>query len=140
MVPTAESGRQKRVRDEAAAWHALMMEPTSEAEVTAFEHWLQADSAHAQAYEEVESISSLGERLPRRLLAKSSARTPARLRPAFGLALVAVCLLAAGLWLTNPGRSEEHTSELQSLMRISYSVFCFKKNKETRSKACQSQL
>src|SRR3546814_5090419 len=25
-------------------------------------------------------------------------------------------------------RSEEHTSELQSLMRISYAVFCFKKN------------
>src|SRR3546814_7843518 len=25
------------------------------------------------------------------------------------------------------GRSEEHTSELQSLMRISYAVFCFKK-------------
>src|SRR3546814_2446381 len=27
-----------------------------------------------------------------------------------------------------PGRSEEHTSELQSLMRISYAVFCLKKN------------
>src|SRR3546814_987755 len=27
----------------------------------------------------------------------------------------------------NPGRSEEHTSELQSLMRISYAVFCLKK-------------
>src|SRR3546814_1274252 len=27
-------------------------------------------------------------------------------------------------------RSEEHTSELQSLMRISYAVFCLKKNKE----------
>src|SRR3546814_5307401 len=27
------------------------------------------------------------------------------------------------------GRSEEHTSELQSLMRISYAVFCLKKNK-----------
>src|SRR3546814_9240388 len=26
-----------------------------------------------------------------------------------------------------PERSEEHTSELQSLMRISYAVFCFKK-------------
>src|SRR3546814_4747478 len=26
------------------------------------------------------------------------------------------------------GRSEEHTSELQSLMRISYAVFCLKKN------------
>src|SRR3546814_4943615 len=29
-------------------------------------------------------------------------------------------------WKT--GRSEEHTSELQSLMRISYAVFCLKKN------------
>src|SRR3546814_8266415 len=28
-------------------------------------------------------------------------------------------------------RSEEHTSELQSLMRISYAVFCCKKKKET---------
>src|SRR3546814_2192020 len=27
------------------------------------------------------------------------------------------------------GRSEEHTSELQSLMRISYAVFCLKKKK-----------
>src|SRR3546814_10349081 len=29
-----------------------------------------------------------------------------------------------------PGRSEEHTSELQSLMRISYAVFCSKKKKQ----------
>src|SRR3546814_6727033 len=28
-------------------------------------------------------------------------------------------------------RSEEHTSELQSLMRISYAVFCLKKNTKT---------
>src|SRR3546814_8662428 len=42
-------------------------------------------------------------------------------------------------WWTGPGavlvawfggrRSEEHTSELQSLMRISYAVFCLKKKK-----------
>src|SRR3546814_5518810 len=31
-------------------------------------------------------------------------------------------------------RSEEHTSELQSLMRISYAVFCLKKNKQTTHK------
>src|SRR3546814_4302352 len=30
---------------------------------------------------------------------------------------------------TSEGRSEEHTSELQSLMRISYAVFCLKKKK-----------
>src|SRR3546814_10905443 len=31
----------------------------------------------------------------------------------------------------DPVRSEEHTSELQSLMRISYAVFCLKKKKTT---------
>src|SRR3546814_1761076 len=45
--------------------------------------------------------------------------------------------LAQGVWLVDhmgrefrqsfPGRSEEHTSELQSLMRISSAVFCLKK-------------
>src|SRR3546814_7944240 len=33
-----------------------------------------------------------------------------------------------------PRRSEEHTSELQSLMGISYAVFCLKKNKKTTEK------
>src|SRR3546814_4478912 len=33
---------------------------------------------------------------------------------------------------TTPERSEEHTSELQSLMRISYAVFCLKKKKNTQ--------
>src|SRR3546814_6855900 len=33
---------------------------------------------------------------------------------------------------TYSGRSEEHTSELQSLMRISYAVFCLKKKKHTK--------
>src|SRR3546814_1265878 len=31
------------------------------------------------------------------------------------------------------GRSEEHTSELQSLIRISYAVFCLKKNTQQQS-------
>src|SRR3546814_3490552 len=33
----------------------------------------------------------------------------------------------ATLWKDSPIRSEEHTSELQSLMRISYAGFCLKK-------------
>src|SRR3546814_11511044 len=37
-------------------------------------------------------------------------------------------------WLANAMRSEEHTSELQSLMRISYAVFCLKKKKKQRQK------
>src|SRR3546814_2979974 len=36
-------------------------------------------------------------------------------------------------------RSEEHTSELQSLMRISYAVFCLKKKKETKNEANPSE-
>src|SRR3546814_4350343 len=45
--------------------------------------------------------------------------------------------LIAGIRAGQPGmsviiaRSEEHTSELQSLMRISYAVFCLKKKKES---------
>src|SRR3546814_2414112 len=35
--------------------------------------------------------------------------------------------LKSGRVLPRPLRSEEHTSELQSLMRISYAVFCLKK-------------
>src|SRR3546814_4085111 len=34
----------------------------------------------------------------------------------------------SGTAFTAPRRSEEHTSALQSLMRISYAVFCLKKN------------
>src|SRR3546814_3437633 len=40
---------------------------------------------------------------------------------------VAICARNAG------SRSEEHTSELQSLMRISYAVFCLKKKKKTNA-------
>src|SRR3546814_2041370 len=38
--------------------------------------------------------------------------------------------LSSRRWL--PRRSEEHTSELQSLMRISYAVFCLKKKKKAK--------
>src|SRR3546814_7477760 len=38
-----------------------------------------------------------------------------------------------------PGRSEEHTSELQSLMRISYAVFCLIKKKKHKKKHIQKQ-
>src|SRR3546814_7055978 len=40
----------------------------------------------------------------------------------------------------NPAsRSEEHTSELQSLMRISYAVFCLKNKTTTTSQTVQKQ-
>src|SRR3546814_1318508 len=37
-------------------------------------------------------------------------------------------------------RSEEHTSELQSLMRISYAVFCLKKQKEKKANDSRGKL
>src|SRR3546814_6619051 len=48
--------------------------------------------------------------------------------------------LAAAETSTERGffRSEEHTSELQSLMRISYAVFCLKKKKQKHSRITQS--
>src|SRR3546814_5692849 len=54
------------------------------------------------------------------------------IRKAIGF-IFAVHVPIAGLALSPLllGRSEEHTSELQSLMRISYAVFCLKKKKTT---------
>src|SRR3546814_7700554 len=40
--------------------------------------------------------------------------------------------LVGGPRVLKPNRSEEHTSELQSLMRISYAVFCLKKKTQTK--------
>src|SRR3546814_15825355 len=40
----------------------------------------------------------------------------------------------SGCYSVQPRRSEEHTSELQSLMRISYAVFCLKKKKQNNKK------
>src|SRR3546814_6958278 len=39
-----------------------------------------------------------------------------------------------------PGRSEEHTSELQSLMRSSYAVFCLKKKKQNTPTTIQQLM
>src|SRR3546814_6704139 len=40
----------------------------------------------------------------------------------------------------SPPRSEEHTSELQSLMRISYAVFCLKKKKSKKTNKDRQRL
>src|SRR3546814_9948910 len=53
--------------------------------------------------------------------------------PAWCLRLIVLMEARAAPRLINVEglRSEEHTSELQSLMRISYAVFCLKKKKKT---------
>src|SRR3546814_1613032 len=42
-------------------------------------------------------------------------------------------------WPMRLARSEEHTSELQSLMRISYAVFCLKKKKPNKKEVTTTQ-
>src|SRR3546814_4729181 len=44
----------------------------------------------------------------------------------------AAASIAAGAFAGSVVRSEEHTSELQSLMRISYAVFCLKKKNKIK--------
>src|SRR3546814_4904324 len=78
------------------------------------------------------------------LLVKSGMVTVQKLRAARGYVIVGAFIIAAvvtppdvvsqfmlalPLCLLFELRSEEHTSELQSLMRISYAVFCLKKKK-----------
>src|SRR3546814_9161111 len=46
-------------------------------------------------------------------------------------------------WVERPqrlSRSEEHTSELQSLMRISYAVFCLKKKNKQQNKTPKQDI
>src|SRR3546814_2805078 len=51
------------------------------------------------------------------------------------LLLIAILELSHfSIYLIHALRSEEHTSELQSLMRISYAVFCLKKTNTTQLK------
>src|SRR3546814_5053769 len=45
----------------------------------------------------------------------------------YPIAIIAVAIIVCGILMVY--RSEEHTSELQSLMRNSYAVFCLKKKK-----------
>src|SRR3546814_7009402 len=62
------------------------------------------------------------------MLAASGASAQAAVRISARREIVRVILLSFLVMMARPShRSEEHTSELQSLMRISYAVFCFKK-------------
>src|SRR3546814_9733567 len=60
-----------------------------------------------------------------------------RLRPARRLRSILRPAPTAGPAGLIARRSEEHTSELQSLMRISYAVFCLKKKKKKKHKKVQ---
>src|SRR3546814_9045208 len=62
----------------------------------------------------------------------------AKPKPVIRKAARVSALYYAGATIVMEARSEEHTSELQSLMRISYAVFCLKKkNKKKKTKVLQ---
>src|SRR3546814_7875301 len=89
----------------------------------------------------------------------SPARRALKIGGGIILGLILLVLLAVAALNTGPGkrfvanqianlafanglkieRSEEHTPELQSLMRISYAVFCLKKKKQTQQNEKQPQ-
>src|SRR3546814_6085379 len=54
-------------------------------------------------------------------------------RKFFWQALIGIIAAVYLSFAVSAPRSEEHTSELQSLMRISYAVFCLKKKKSKRN-------
>src|SRR3546814_2900600 len=60
-------------------------------------------------------------------------------KPYVGVGLGAVGSHLKALGEDDGSRSEEHTSELQSLMRISYAVFCLKQKKQTYDKERKTQ-
>src|SRR3546814_8638376 len=65
--------------------------------------------------------------LPRPTTIRHNQTKQIRLLEANSVPTERVYLLAGAPWYYTQQRSEEHTSELQSLMRNSYAVFCLKK-------------
>src|SRR3546814_6496752 len=61
------------------------------------------------------------------LFGRMAGRFPVQVVP--GVSSLTAAAAVSGSPLAARTRSEEHTSELQSLMRISYAVFCLKKKK-----------
>src|SRR3546814_2259876 len=69
--------------------------------------------------------------MPARVISStSSARLGGVFRYSTTCGSIPVLRIMASALREVPHRSEEHTSELQSLMRISYAVFCLKKKKQ----------
>src|SRR3546814_9804068 len=69
--------------------------------------------------------------VPRRTVYYKPTKAPSKVNPDLAGPIKALIEEEPSFgYRTVAGRSEEHTSELQSLMRISYAVFCSKKNNQ----------
>src|SRR3546814_9482097 len=75
-----------------------------------------------------------GARSQMRVLSSASHHSPTRATHPVSMGNSFKAILA--LCIAMPMRSEEHTSELQSLMSTSYAVFCLQKKKTKRQKEC----
>lgn len=113
MQRLVERLRRRRIAQQAERWHVRMLEPSSEAEVAAFEAWLRADPRHARAYAWADTRTLQATRLSPRLLPAPAARD-VQLRPALAVALSVLVIGGALFWtaarpdpavaaFTNPG-------------------------------------
>src|SRR3546814_8637675 len=112
-TPTAHSFPTRRSSDlvwPGSIWRDSTTPPTGE-RIAAFRRLVSSDESWARACATLATAEST------LALARASAATAASIS------------VLAGTLPPDSRRSEEHTSELQSLMRISYAVFCLKKKK-----------
>src|SRR3546814_2434001 len=95
----------------------------------AIRHWREGGSAAAPAYQH-----AFARQMRRPIAVAELVSGLARHPVSTTLALSLIARFPGALRLI---RSEEHTSELQSLMRISYAVFCLKKKKQNHTNKSQ---
>src|SRR3546814_2849548 len=109
MLDRYRSARQRELGDKAWGEASATQSPSSESALISREQLALVESA----------IAATGER-------------PARIFRRFRVEGIHQRDIASEMGVSlSTVRSEEHTSELQSLMRISYAVFCLKKKKKT---------
>src|SRR3546814_10756026 len=93
-----------------------------------------------ERHQRIEAVNSPAPFTASDASAKGSASPPISYLRLLVVACVMKTAVNAGIYLFMqwlPTRSEEQTSELQSLMRISYAVFCLKK--KTRTSLCHNK-
>src|SRR3546814_7284005 len=95
---------------------------------------LSGDSVQIDAIEFVRTIAVARLMMPQSVVRLSAGRE------SMSEELQALCFLAGANSIFLGERSEEHTSELQSLMRISYAVFCLKKQKKSQTQRDRHKL
>src|SRR3546814_6382805 len=120
--------------------HGDVMRPPTQAELAAYVGWVGSINP-APSQSPVASpaegtwrswVDGANPAYGHRTQSPACNQRPAASAVSSGCVLNAMAAPGAALWTalrTRSNRSEEHTSELPSLMRISYAVFCLKKKK-----------